>query len=83
MDRIGREKNLFGQFFWPEATKKDVLEELEKKNEGYAENAIMSIGDYGNTPLHYCAAYGKPSIIQFLIDLGAEINARGDMNMIA
>ena len=78
MEQIGNEKNLWGRFFWPEATKEDVLEELEKKDEYYFgddDRGIMITDTYSYTPLHYCAAYGRASIVHFLCEIGAQVNA--------
>lgn len=75
MERIGSSKNLFGRFFWPVATMEDVREELDKKDEYYSDDGIMMIDEDGLTPLHYCAAYGRASMVHFLCEIGAKVNA--------
>lgn len=81
MEQIGTSKNLFGRFFWPVATMEDVRQELAKKDEYHFDcddddhNGIMIRDTAGCTPLHYCAAYGRASMVHFLCEIGAKVNA--------
>eukprot|EP00349_Pseudokeronopsis_sp_Brazil_P002034 CAMPEP_0202962044 /NCGR_PEP_ID=MMETSP1396-20130829/6144_1 /ASSEMBLY_ACC=CAM_ASM_000872 /TAXON_ID= /ORGANISM="Pseudokeronopsis sp., Strain Brazil" /LENGTH=274 /DNA_ID=CAMNT_0049682345 /DNA_START=281 /DNA_END=1105 /DNA_ORIENTATION=+ len=66
----------------------NVLAEIQKRsvlkdwiNERIAPCNSGTVADFGFTPLHYAAYKGNPTIIQMLVDFGANIYATNDQEM--
>ena len=64
--------SLYDQDFWRNADVEEVLQVLNWRD------PITAEGDNGQTLLHWAAAYTeKSSVIELLLDRGADISARG------
>ena len=62
--------------FWSGASASDVRDELA---DGGGAVSQLTNDSFRNTPLHFAAADGEPSAIRVLLDFGADVNARNEL----